>query len=86
MNNKRSALARMVSFCGEYSYIVVFFVIFAIYAFVSSGLTWSDECISPFCGDRDHWDRNGNGLPDRGDRPVGGRNACAGRRIFCYDL
>lgn len=41
MNNKRSALARTVSFCGEYSYIVVFFVIFAIYAFVSSGLTWS---------------------------------------------
>lgn len=35
--NKKSFL----SYCGEYSFIIVFFVIFAIYALTSSGLTWS---------------------------------------------
>ena len=30
-----------MSFCGEYSYILVFVAIFAVYAFTSSGLTWS---------------------------------------------
>ena len=30
-----------MSFCGEYSYILVFIAIFIVYAFTSSGLTWS---------------------------------------------
>lgn len=41
MNKKKSVLAGIVSFCGEYSYILVFLAIFAVYACVSSGLTWS---------------------------------------------
>lgn len=41
MNKKRSISAEIISFCGEYSYIWVFLAIFAIYALVSSGLTWS---------------------------------------------
>lgn len=41
MNKKKSASAGIMSFCGEYSYILVFVAIFAVYAFTSSGLTWS---------------------------------------------
>ena len=41
MNKKKSASAGIMSFCGEYSYILVFIAIFIVYAFTSSGLTWS---------------------------------------------
>ena len=41
MNKKKSASAGITSFCGEYSYILVFIAIFIVYAFTSSGLTWS---------------------------------------------
>lgn len=41
MNKKKSASAGIISFCGEYSYILVFIAIFIVYAFTSSGLTWS---------------------------------------------
>lgn len=38
---EKSASAGIMSFCGEYSYILVFIAIFIVYAFTSSGLTWS---------------------------------------------
>ena len=41
MNKKKSASAGIMSFCGEYSDILVFIAIFIVYAFTSSGLTWS---------------------------------------------
>lgn len=41
MNKKKSASAGIMSFCGEYSYILVFIAIFAVYAITSNGLTWS---------------------------------------------
>lgn len=41
MNKKKSTSAGIMSFCGEYSYILVFIAIFIVYALTSSGLTWS---------------------------------------------
>ncbi len=42
MNRKNaSAASRIAALCGEYSYILVFIVIFIAYAFSTNGLTWS---------------------------------------------
>lgn len=39
--NTKNVSKKIAAFCGEYSFILVFIAIFVVYAFTSSGLTWS---------------------------------------------
>lgn len=41
ISKKKSATERIMSFCGEYSFILVFVAIFIVYAITTNGLTWS---------------------------------------------
>ena len=41
ISKNKSATERIISFCGEYSFILVFVAIFIVYAITTNGLTWS---------------------------------------------
>ena len=41
ISKNKSATERIMSFCGEYSFILVFVAIFIVYAITTNGLTWS---------------------------------------------